>query len=461
MNKEIDLSNEPLLDPSIKRLSVLPIIHDDLWKAYKTTQAMFWTAEEIDLGQDLKDWDSLKDEERHFIKHILAFFNQSDSIVNDNLVEHFIGKVQYPEAKAFYGFQYQMETVHCVAFETEVLTDKGYITIGENVGEKVNVWNGSEFSETIIKETGIQKLYEVKLSDGSELVCTDGHKWFIGDTRGLIETKNLKSNDIISSFTLPEGDFKENISVVSITETDRTEMTYCFTEPKEHAGVFNGILTSQSETYSLLIESYIKDLAEKEKLFNAIETIPAVKKKADWAFKWIENGNFLENLIAFCAIEGIFFSGSFCSIFWLKKRGLMPGLTFSNELISRDEGFHCEFATMLYNNHIVNKLPKERVTAIICEAVEIEKEFVTDALPVSLIGMNAKLMSQYIEFVADFWLRKLNCDAVYNVENPFEFMEMLSLQGKSNFFETRVSQYQKAGVGGEKGDNDIDFDADF
>lgn len=329
-NKEIEelIKDEPLLNEGEKRYSILPIVHNDLWEAYKTTQAMFWTAEEIDLAEDLKDWEKLNDDERHFIKHILAFFNQSDSIVNDNLVEHFLGEVQYPEAKAFYGFQYQMETVH-------------------------------------------------------------------------------------------------------------------------------------SETYALLIDTYIKDNKEKAKLFNAIETIPAVKKKADWAFKWIENGNFLENLVAFCAIEGIFFSGSFCSIFWLKKRGLMGGLTFSNELISRDEGFHCEFATMLYNDHIVNKLPKERVTQIICDAVEIEKEFILDALPVDLIGMNSRLMGQYIEFVADYWLQKLKCDKVYNSENPFDFMQMLSLQGKGNFFETRVSQYTKAGVGNNKEDNDINFDADF
>ena len=201
-----------------------------------------------------------------------------------------------------------------------------------------------------------------------------------------------------------------------------------------------------------MIDTYIKDEKEKDHLFNAIDTVPSVKKKADWALKWIDSESFAERLIAFAAVEGIFFSGSFCSIFWLKKRGLMPGLAFSNELISRDEGLHCEFACLLHNKHITNKVSQERITQIITEAVEIEKEFVTDSLPVSLIGMNAKLMQQYIEFVADYWLSELGCKKFYNAENPFDFMDMLSLQNKSNFFEKRVSEYQKAS------DKNIDFD---
>jgi ribonucleoside-diphosphate reductase beta chain len=202
-----------------------------------------------------------------------------------------------------------------------------------------------------------------------------------------------------------------------------------------------------------LIDTYIKDDKEKDHLFNAIETVPSVKKKADWALKWIESESFAERLIAFAAVEGIFFSGSFCSIFWLKKRGLMPGLAFSNELISRDEGLHCEFACLLHNKYITNKVSQERITEIITEAVEIEKEFVTDSLPVSLIGMNAKLMGQYIEFVADYWLTELGCKKVYNAENPFDFMDMLSLQNKGNFFEKRVSEYSKAS------DRSIDFES--
>ena len=297
---------------------------------YKKSEASFWTAEEIDLQQDTIDWDcKLNDNERYFIKQILAFFAASDGIVNENLAENFVSEVQYTEAKFFYGFQIAIENIH-------------------------------------------------------------------------------------------------------------------------------------SETYSLLIDTYIKDAEEKNKLFNAIETLDFVKKKADWALDWIDNGSYAERLIAFAAVEGIFFSGSFCSLFWLKKRGLMPGLTFSNELISRDEGLHCDFACLLYNNHLVNKLPKSKIEQIITDAVSIEKEFVTDALPVSLIGMNAKLMSQYIEFVADRLLMELGNDKVYNTANPFDFMEMISLQGKTNFFEKRVAEYQKAGVANQetKGGS-FSLDTDF
>ncbi len=304
---------EPILKENKGRFVLFPIQHNDIWEFYKKAEASFWTAEEIDLSQDLKDWENLNDGERHFISHVLAFFAASDGIVNENLAENFVAEVQYTEAKFFYGFQIAIENIH-------------------------------------------------------------------------------------------------------------------------------------SETYSLLIDTYIKDSKEKDRLFNAIETMPFVKKKAEWALRWIDEGSFAERLIAFAAVEGIFFSGSFCSIFWLKKRGLMPGLSFSNELISRDEGLHCDFACLLYNNHLVNKLPKERVTEIITDAVAIEKEFVTDALPVKLIGMNAELMCQYIEFVADRLLMELNCDKVYNATNPFDFMELISLQGKTNFFEKRVGEYKKAGV---------------
>jgi ribonucleoside-diphosphate reductase beta chain len=218
-----------------------------------------------------------------------------------------------------------------------------------------------------------------------------------------------------------------------------------------------------SETYSLLIDTYVKDEAEKDKLFNAIENFPAIKKKADWALKWIESPSFAERLIAFAAVEGIFFSGAFCSIFWLKKRGLMPGLTFSNELISRDEGVHADFAVHLHNKHLINKVPKERIREIIVDALNIEREFITESLPASLIGMNSKLMSQYLEFVADRLLLELNCEKEYNTSNPFDFMDMISLQGKTNFFEKRVSEYQKAGVLNkeEEDTNKYSFDTDF
>ena len=321
---------EPILKENKDRFVIFPIKHHDLWEWYKKCEASFWTAEEIDLHQDLTDWSTkLNDDERYFVKHILAFFAASDGIVNENLAENFVNEVQYSEAKFFYGFQIMMENIH-------------------------------------------------------------------------------------------------------------------------------------SETYSLLIDTYVKDDAEKDKLFNAIETFPAIKKKADWALKWIESDSFAERLIAFAGVEGIFFSGAFCSIFWLKKRGLMPGLTFSNELISRDEGVHCDYAVHLHNNHLVNKVPKERITEILTDALEIEKEFITESLPVSLIGMNAKLMTQYLEFVTDRLLVELNCDKVYNSTNPFEFMDMISLQGKTNFFEKRVSEYQKAGVlNNDTRSEEISFDEDF
>jgi len=326
---EIKNAVEPILEENPNRFVLFPIKHDDIWNFYKKCEASFWTAEEIDLHQDLTDWDSkLNDDERHFVKHVLAFFAASDGIVNENLAENMVNEVQYTEAKFFYGFQIMMENIH-------------------------------------------------------------------------------------------------------------------------------------SETYSLLIDTYIKDTEDKNYLFNAIDNMPCVKKKADWAFEWIDTGSFAERLIAFAAVEGIFFSGSFCSIFWLKKRGLMPGLSFSNELISRDEGMHCDFACLLYNNHIQNKLPKEKIERLITDAVNIEKEFVSDALPVNLIGMNCDMMCQYIEFVADRLLAQLGNDKVYNVENPFPWMELISLQGKTNFFEKRVGDYQKAGVMADKSKQIFTLDEEF
>jgi ribonucleoside-diphosphate reductase beta chain len=321
--------HEPILEENKSRFVLFPIQHDDIWSFYKKAEASFWTAEEIDLSPDQIDWENkLNDDERHFIKHVLAFFAASDGIVNENLAENFLSEVQYTEAKFFYGNQVAMENIH-------------------------------------------------------------------------------------------------------------------------------------SETYSLLIDTYIKDSAEKSHLFNAIDTLDCVKKKADWALRWIDKGSFAERLVAFAAVEGIFFSGSFCSIFWLKKRGLMPGLSFSNELISRDEGLHCDFACLLYNNHLVNKLSKDQVRQIIMDAVEIEKEFVTDAIPVKLIGMNSDLMQQYIEFVADRLLVELGNERVYNTSNPFDFMEMISIQGKTNFFEKRVAEYQKAGVLAGKENQTFSLNEDF
>lgn len=320
--------SEPLLIEDPNRFVIFPIQHDDIWAFYKNAEASFWTAEELDLSQDLVDWANLNDGERHFISHVLAFFAASDGIVNENLAVDFLSNVQYAEAKCFYGFQIAIENIH-------------------------------------------------------------------------------------------------------------------------------------AEVYSLLIDTYVKDPSERDKLLNAVEHIPCVAKKAEWAIRWIENGNFVERLIAFAAVEGIFFSGSFCSIYWLKKRGLMPGLSFSNELISRDEGLHRDFACMLYNSHIKNKLPEDQLYKIITDAVEIEKEFVTDSLPVSLIGMNSELMCQYIEFVADHLLESLELKKVYNASNPFDFMDMISLQGKTNFFEKRVGEYQKAGVNSDREKMSFTLDEDF
>ena len=319
---------EPILKENPDRFVIFPIQHQELWEEYKKQQACIWTAEEIDLSADLDDWRNvLNEDEKYFVKNVLAFFAASDGIVNENLAENFVKEVQYTEAKFFYGFQIMMENVH-------------------------------------------------------------------------------------------------------------------------------------SETYSLLIDTYITDPAEKHNLFHAIDNIPAVQKKAEWALKWIGSPHFQERLIAFAAVEGIFFSGSFCSIFWLKKRGLMPGLSFSNELISRDEGMHTDFAVLLHNNYITNKVSEERIKEIITGALEIEKEFITESLPVRLIGMNQDLMKQYLEFVADRLLVDLGCSKVYNVENPFDFMQNISLQGKTNFFEKRVGEYQKAGVLNSS-ENVFDMDVEF
>ena len=240
-------------------------------------------------------------------------------------------------------------------------------------------------------------------------------------------------------------DVSSRIKITSVEKISENEATYCFNEPKKHRGIFNGILTCQSETYSLLIETYIKDKAQKDKLFNAITHYPCIKKKSDWAKKWIHDNrsSFATRLVAFACIEGIFFSGAFCSIYWLKKRGLMPGLTFSNELISRDEALHCEFAILLYSK-LQKKIDKSRIYEIIKEAVEIETEFICEALPCKLIGMNSDLMTQYIKFVADRLVVQLGYKKIYNVANPFQFMELISLESKTNFFERSVSEYSLA-----------------
>ena len=323
------LKPEPLLLGSEDRLVLFPIKHHDLWLRCKQQQSVIWLAEEIDVSKDMKDWEKLSPNERHFIKNILGFFAGSDGIVMENLATRFSREVMWPEARYFYANQNYMEAIH-------------------------------------------------------------------------------------------------------------------------------------SETYSLLIDTYVTDKQEKHDLLHAIDTIPCVKKKADWALQWINSpdADFATRLIAFAAVEGIFFSGAFCAIFWMKQRGLMPGLTLSNEFIARDEGMHTDFACLLYSK-IVNRLDKKKVHKIIRDAVKIEKQFITKSLPCELIGMNADLMSKYIEFVADRLLVQLGYPKVWREANPFDFMERISLENKDNFFEKRVSTYAKAAVGKKREDMSFSMGADF
>ena len=319
-------NNEEILKEDDNRYVMFPIEHQDIWKMYKKQVDCFWRAEEIDLSQDTKDWKNLNDNEKHFIKMILAFFAASDGIVLENLGMRFMSEVQISEARAFYGFQIAMENIH-------------------------------------------------------------------------------------------------------------------------------------SETYSLLIDTYIQDKEEKQKLFEALNNFPCIKKKADWAIKWIEDkrSNFATRLLAFACVEGIFFSGAFCALYWLKKRGVMPGLTFSNELISRDEALHTEFAVLLYSK-LDKKLKKSKVHELISQAVEIETEFICESLPCRLLGMNSNLMTQYIQFVADRLSVQLGYSKIYNVTNPFDFMEMISVEGKTNFFEKRVSEYSLTNMAGKnEAFDDLEF----
>ena len=328
MSEQI-ITTDPLITPNENRYVMFPIQDDAIWKMYKKQVDCFWRAEEIDFSQDLGDWAKLNDDEKHFISMVLAFFAASDGIVQDNLAARFMGDVQLSEARAFYGFQIAMESIH-------------------------------------------------------------------------------------------------------------------------------------SESYSLMIDTYIKDDAQRDKLFNAIQHFPCIKKKADWAKKWINDNrsSFASRLVAFACVEGIFFSSSFASIYWIKKRGLMPGLTFSNELISRDEALHTEFAILLYNK-IQKKLSKKRIYEIIQEAVEIEKEFITESIPCRLIGMNSKLMMQYIEFVADRLCLQLGYDKIYNSTNPFDFMELISIESKVNFFERTNAEYALANKSVDKDIDVFAFSADF
>lgn len=693
-----------------ERYTVFPIRYQNLWEFYKKHEATFWTTAEVRLSDDLDDWNNkLNDNERYFLKNVLAFFAASDGIVNENLVVNFYNEVQIPEARQFYAVQMMMEAIHCVAPETKIMTDKGYHEIQKLVNQRVNVWNGAEWSQVLVQKTSENdKLLKVVLSNGIELSCTTKHKWHIRHgnqnhperCKNIIKhTEDLTVGDVIITdwcypvvkqqdpdtflnaythgFFCGDGAFsngyptlylygekikllpylqvssnkegktqkactqervqcyltgminkdkyfvpinysvdtklrwlegyvdadgtanlnpkktsysvqiasinrpflqnvqlmlstlgvdstiklshkeqdrelpthvgtdkrmyrckacyvlylscyntaklvglgfnpkrvvldkidhtiKQNkslIRIVDVIDNDREDATYCFNEPKEHKGIFNGILTGQSEQYALLIDTYITDTVEKNRLFSAVETIPAIKRKADWAIKWIEEGSttvemlpedvkqgitklsqsnsgsadasvqafikyftkqrpsLAQRLLAYICVEGIFFSGSFCAIYWLKSRGLMPGLATANEFISRDENLHAEFAIELYKM-LEEKLDQSVVHDIFKQAVEIEQEFITKSLPVSLIGMNCALMSEYIEYIADRWLVILGCDKIYNTANPFGFMELISVNTRENFFETNVSQYIRTGVGQTEADMAIVFDDD-
>ncbi|WP_394264951.1 ribonucleoside-diphosphate reductase small subunit [Bergeyella zoohelcum] len=329
------------------------------------------------------------------------------------------------------------------------------MTASNHITEPLLIENKDRFVIFPIQHNDIWQFYknaEASFWTAEEVdLSPDLHDW----QNKLNDNERFFISRVLAFFAASDGIVNENLAINFLQEVQYPEAR-CF------YGFQIMIENIHSEMYSLLIDAYVKDPTEKDYLLRAIETIPCVTKKAQWALRWITKGSFAERLIAFAAVEGIFFSGSFCSIFWLKKRGLMPGLTFSNELISRDEGLHCDFACLLYANHLQNKLSEETVREIIVDAVTIEKEFVTDALPVKLIGMNAELMCQYIEFVADRLLVALGCNKVWNATNPFDFMELISLQGKTNFFERRVGEYQKTGVAQSSSEqNAFSLDEDF
>ncbi|CAH6421519.1 Ribonucleoside-diphosphate reductase small subunit [uncultured virus] len=629
---------EPILDPNNHKFTAFPITYKNIWIKYKEQMESFWKAEEIDFSGDYDDFKLLNKDEQYFIEMILAFFAASDGIVNFNLSERFTREIQITEILFAYQFQIMMENIHCVAFGTKILTDKGYIKIGKNVSKTINVWNGKQFSKTQIRYTGHAQLYKIKLSNGMHLDCTPNHKWFVksrnqpDQKKEIILTKNLKKGYIIYKYDLPIIDIKDpneflnpyahgffcgdgtymneraiinfcnkkkknllayfnpknylqdkknirffidgqinklkyfvpiNYSIqtklrwlegicdsdghinqnkkitisiqiantnqkflkklqlmlttlgihsnlknqktgksvtkfckkfynlyissinvrklislgfnpkiltlnINLNIKEKSEFlkikkisllknihsTYCFNEPIEHAGIFNGILTGQSETYSLMLENIVKDPTRRNFLFDAIKNVESIKMMADWAFKWIESdASFAHRIIAFAIIEGVFFSGAFASIFWLKKyknggdktagKPFMNGLIESNKFIARDEGMHTLFACEIYNL-LINKLSSSEINEMIMNACSIAKKFMTDALPIKLIGMNIDLMNNYIEYICDRLLSVLGYKKIYGTNNPFKFMETIGLDGKTNFHETRPTEYRPA-----------------
>lgn len=557
---------EPILDPKNQKFTAFPINpkYTNIWDKYKEQMACMWKAEEIDFSNDYNDFMTLSKEEQHFVEMILAFFAASDGIVNFNLGERFTREVKITEALFAYQFQMMMENIHCVGPDTLILTDKGYYNIKSLVDKTVNVWNGKEFSETVVKYTGDSALYKVVLSNGMSLECTPEHKWFIGNSKQIVFTKNLQIGQQISQYDLPNINIQEQthidtsyppinasintklrwlekhclygqyvnicnndlsylrdvqlmlttlgvkseicsyacniielnklvdigfkcqqdynlvrdpvcyITVSNIEQLDGVHETYCFNEPREHAGIFNGILTGQSETYSLMLDNIVKDPERRAMLFDAIHTVPAVKMMADWAFKWIDSSeSFAHRVVAFAIVEGVFFSGAFAAIFWLKKyknasrhgaskaAPFMDGLVGSNKLIARDEGLHCKFACELYS-HVKNKLSQSEINSIMVEAVKIAQNFMIDAIPVRLIGMNSDMMKDYIEYIGDRLLCMLGYKKIFNKNNPFKFMETIGLNDKTSFFELRAREYQDPHVLNKaKGQKQIVISDDF
>jgi len=499
---------EPLLIPDEGRYVMFPIKHNDVWNMYKKQMDSFWRCEEINMSKDLTEWEKMNDDEKYFIKMVLAFFAASDGIVLENLAQRFMNDIENSEIRAFYSMQIFMENIHCVSADTLILTTTGYFKIGELVNKTVEVWNGEEFSMVTIKYTGDNALYRVSLSNGIFLDCTDEHKWVIANKEELVHTKNLEQGMEIVQFKYPcietsnenidclqKNNFDETdptidiflnlkkppinssnkekigwlnrnlkkyakmssvgnkrylclqlihyfflkelqllfstigisshvlnndlsfilivvlndvnndnfikygidlelisekkyeselllkaelpVHITGVYKTSDNSPTYCFNEPKRHTGIFNGVLTGQSEMYSILIDTYSSNKVEKDKLLNAIQHFPCIKKKAEWAKRWIndKDTSFASRLVAFAIVEGIFFSSSFASIYWIKKRGMLHGLTLSNEFISRDEALHVEFAVLLYHK-LINKLDKDLFYRIMTEAVNIEKEFI-------------------------------------------------------------------------------------
>ena len=604
-NEDLD----DLIRPSDKdsdRFVIFPIIHKDIWDYYKKAEACFWTANEVKLAQDIKDWEEkMTEDERFYIKQILAFFASADGIVNENLLTRFATECQWPEIRAFYTMQAQIETVHCVAPETMILTDRGYFEIAKLVNKTVNVFNGQESSSVVIKRTSDKTdLISVGVSNGMQLRCTPDHKFYLFDRDEPVLARDLKISDQLRPWTYPIvqdhegvssmtspytfgyvfgqrhhleknskrtliveryhiaqlefveckrrrddriecvvepryygsmqfvpfnlslstriewltglwnscGRFEDNdkryhlgirsskgasdlqlllstlgvfsvnhgrhvsfsecgaralfklgvtsvpvddqvggdenpdaVITISSLAADGAAETYCFSEPKRHMGIFGGICTGQSETYSLFIDTLVKNKEERKFLFESLENVPAIRKKADWALKWISSreASFGERLLAFACVEGIFFSGSFAAIFWLKSRSLMNGLAWANDKILSDEGLHTEFACHLYQHHLNKSKPStERAYQIVREAVDIEIEFQTESIPCPFPELNADRMRTYIQFVGDYTLQLCGLDKIYNVRNPFTFMETIAFRTMSNQFERDNPSYQ-------------------